>query len=103
MTWTAHEVDDQPASERYDEMIAVCPYCGKEHPTDVVNVAGECPTVACCGEMHCYEKGGPLDPDVMKLPCPRCADGNVWTRDGPTGAACPACKGHGFIIPRGKR
>lgn len=43
------------------DLIAVCPYCFKEYDTDVVNAAGECPTVNCCGENHCYAKYGPLD------------------------------------------
>jgi hypothetical protein len=39
--------------------VAVCPYCGTEHETDVVNAAGECPTVSCCGETHCVDKRHP--------------------------------------------
>jgi hypothetical protein len=39
--------------------IAVCPYCGTERDTDVVNAAGECPTVSCCGETHCVDKRHP--------------------------------------------
>ena len=33
----------------------------------------------------------------MKQPCPSCPDGNEWDRNGPTGKACSACGGNGFI------
>ena len=39
--------------------VAICPYCGTEHETDVVNAAGECPTVSCYGETHCVDKRHP--------------------------------------------
>ena len=29
--------------------------------------------------------------------CPNCRDGNVWTRDGPTGRMCIVCNGHGWV------
>ena len=33
----------------------------------------------------------------MRIPCPSCPDGNEWNREGPTGRACPACHGNGYI------
>lgn len=33
----------------------------------------------------------------MKSACPACPDGYVWTREGPTGEACPTCKGLAYI------
>jgi hypothetical protein len=33
----------------------------------------------------------------MKNPCPSCPDGNDWSSDGPTGRACPTCRGKAFI------
>lgn len=29
----------------------------------------------------------------MKRGCPACPDGNEWNSNGPTGRACPVCKG----------
>jgi rubrerythrin len=31
-------------------------------------------------------------------PCPSCPDGNVWGANGPTGAPCPTCNGHGVVF-----
>ena len=33
----------------------------------------------------------------MSRACPMCPDGNLWGRDGPTGKACPVCKGEGRL------
>lgn len=33
----------------------------------------------------------------MKRSCPACPDGNVWDSNGPTGKACPVCKGNAFL------
>jgi hypothetical protein len=33
----------------------------------------------------------------MRTACPSCPDGYVWTREGPTGKACPTCKGLAYI------
>lgn len=30
-------------------------------------------------------------------PCTNCPDGFVWTRTGPTGKACPVCKGFAVL------
>ena len=33
----------------------------------------------------------------MRIPCPSCPDGNEWSRNGPTGRACPTCKGKAYL------
>lgn len=33
----------------------------------------------------------------MKQPCPSCPDGNEWNSNGPTGRACPTCKGKAYL------
>ena len=35
--------------------------------------------------------------DDRRVPCPECPDGQVWTREGPTGRTCGRCKGHAVI------
>ena len=34
---------------------------------------------------------------TMKIPCPQCPDGNVWTSNGPTCKVCPRCNGLAYI------
>ncbi len=34
---------------------------------------------------------------MSRFACPNCPDGNVWTREGPTGKACPTCKGKAYL------
>ena len=33
----------------------------------------------------------------MRTACPSCPDGNEWGSNGPTGRACPTCKGNAFV------
>jgi len=33
----------------------------------------------------------------MKIQCHACPDGNEWSRNGPTGRACPVCKGKAYL------
>ncbi len=33
----------------------------------------------------------------MTRPCPSCPDGNEWNSNGPTGRACPTCKGNAYL------
>ena len=41
----------------------------------------------------------PSSEENMRIPCPYCPDGNLWTRDGPTGT-CPVCGGKAFLYSR---
>ncbi len=34
---------------------------------------------------------------MRREPCPACPDGNEWSTDGPTGRACPVCKGKAYM------
>ena len=52
------DAGDRAQAEQW-AYVAVCPYCGNERDTDVVNAAGECPTVPCCGETHCLDRNHP--------------------------------------------
>ena len=36
----------------------------------------------------------------MKIPCHACPDGNEWSSNGPTGRACPVCKGKAYLGPQ---
>jgi len=33
----------------------------------------------------------------MRHACYSCPDGNEWNAQGPTGRACPTCKGKGYL------
>ena len=37
------------------------------------------------------------DPDLRRVPCPECPDGQVWDKNGPTNEVCPRCLGEAFI------
>jgi hypothetical protein len=34
---------------------------------------------------------------MIRQACPSCPDGNEWSSQGPTGRACPTCKGKAYI------
>jgi hypothetical protein len=34
---------------------------------------------------------------MIRQACPSCPDGNEWSSTGPTGRACPTCKGLAYL------
>lgn len=35
--------------------------------------------------------------DVIRVLCPDCPDGQIWTSKGPTGELCPTCSGTAYV------
>lgn len=55
---------------------------------------GDCATPATCDKaMQCLTHAERRE----RVACSACPDGYVWTRNGPTGKACPVCKGKAYI------
>jgi hypothetical protein len=67
----------------------VCPTCGA---VDVDNSEGWRKVRVCAA---CQREAAQCEP--TRRACPSCPDGYVWTREGPTGAACKTCGGKAYL------